>query len=102
MSHVTFPKPTPKVRERKPLRSKLSTIPRSVRDRALERAGRICQWCEVPGGSLVIHHKLLRSAGGPDQVENLVAVHGTCHTAIHSRPTEARRRGFIVGTGSNQ
>jgi 5-methylcytosine-specific restriction endonuclease McrA len=94
-------KPTPKERVRKPLRSKPNPIPTSVREEVLDRANRTCEWCGVPGGRLIIHHKLLRSQGGRHRVEDCAALHQNCHETAHRNPSEARRRGLIVGAGSN-
>lgn len=88
-------KPTPKVRERKLLKSRPHVIPESVRLAVLERDSYTCQWCEVPGGALDCHHVLARSQGGKDRAENLVAVHRLCHGQIHANPTMAKARGFL-------
>ena len=93
-------KPTPRRRDPKPLRSKPHVIPAPVKEDVLDRAGRVCEWCGVPGGRLIIHHKLLRSQGGRDRWQDCAAVHALCHTAIHAEPTEARRRGLIVAAGA--
>lgn len=95
-------KPTPRARERKPLRSKPHVIPSSVREKVLERANRTCEWCLVPGGKLIIHHKLLRSQGGRDRVEDCAALHQSCHETVHANPIAARLAGMIIGTGSNR
>jgi len=96
------PKPTPKPRTRKPLKAKPKRMPDDVREAVLDAAGRVCEWCGVPGGRLIVHHKLLRSQGGRDRVEDCAAVHAWCHLAIHIRPLEAQERGLIIGMGSNR
>lgn len=89
-------KPTPRVKVPKPLRSKPHVIPSSVRETVLEAAGRVCEWCEVPGGALDCHHVVRRSQGGNDQPNNLRAVHRICHSFIHEHPAEAKGRGFLA------
>jgi 5-methylcytosine-specific restriction endonuclease McrA len=96
------PKPTPVPRERKPLRAKPHRIPDSVREAVLDRAGRVCEWCRRPGGKLIVHHKLLRSQGGKDRLEDCAALHPLCHLYVHSNPYEAAERGLIVSMGSNR
>jgi 5-methylcytosine-specific restriction endonuclease McrA len=95
-------KPTPKVRERKALRAKLRRVSSSVKEHLFVRDNFTCQWCKVPGGALDAHHKLARSAGGSDKVANLVSLHRLCHMQVHANPSEARRRGLIVGAGAKE
>lgn len=48
------------------------------------------------------HHRRLRSQGGRDAVENLVAICPPCHQWAHTNPERARADGWIVpgvGTG---
>jgi 5-methylcytosine-specific restriction endonuclease McrA len=94
-------KPTPKAKVRKPLRGKMHRIPDSVREAVLDRAGRVCEWCHRPGGRLVIHHKVRRSQGGKNRIEDCVALHALCHLYVHSNPAEAQQRGMLVPVGSN-
>ena len=89
-------KPTPRVRERKPLKTKPHVIPWRVRMDVIERDDGTCQWCEVPGGALDCHHVIRRSQGGKDSIGNLVAVHRLCHSYIHEHPSEAKSRGFLA------
>ncbi len=41
-----------------------------------------------------VHHIVLRSAGGADTADNLIAVCRPCHDWIHANPAEARFRGW--------
>ena len=95
MSPAVF-KPTPRVRERKPLRSKPRPVNATAKALTHVRDGFLCQWCRVPGGALICHHRLRRSQGGKDIPAHMVSVHGLCHRAIHDNPAEAFRRGFLV------
>lgn len=74
---------------------------KNLREQVFER----CQgYCEKCGGSLpeswALHHRKLRSQGGKDSVQNLVALHHACHNmgtdAVHLNPASAVRDGFIV------
>ena len=96
MTSLAFPKPTPRVREKKRLTAKYRGIPQPVKKAVFARDRLTCQWCKVPGGALDAHHRLRRSQGGSDQGRFLVSVHRTCHRFIHEHPEEARRRGFLV------
>lgn len=56
--------------------------------------------CEFPGcGSEChhAHHVLPRSRGGPDTLENLIAVCFTHHQWIHAHPIDAGRLGLLRG-----
>ena len=89
-------KPTPKVRERKPLKSRPKVIDWRIRQQVSVRDDGVCQWCKVPGGALDAHHRLPRSRGGRDTLDCLVAIHRICHGHIHTHPAEALERGFLV------
>ncbi len=58
-------------------------------------------WCceiQAPGCTRNVehaHHAVLRSQGGPDTLENLIATCSSCHTYVHANPEWARGRGFI-------
>lgn len=89
-------KPTPRVKPRKPLKSRPHSIPSDVKLAVFEREGYLCGWCKVSGGALDAHHILPRSRGGRDVVSNLRPLHRLCHRAVHANPAEAKRRGFIA------
>lgn len=60
-----------------------------------------CGWCAKRIVHPAVHHRRLRSQGGDDAVDNLVALCAdTCHnvasTSVHQNVAEAIRRGFIV------
>ena len=98
---TAVPKPTPKARQPKRLQSRPHRIPDSVREAVLDAANRTCEWCHRPGGKLVVHHKLRRSQGGRDRVEDCAALHAICHLAVHVNVAEAQERGLLVAVGSN-
>jgi 5-methylcytosine-specific restriction endonuclease McrA len=84
------------VRQRKALKSKPRPVDRTAAADTFLRDGMTCQWCKVPGGKLVPHHRLRRSQGGRDVPAHLVSVHPLCHMYIHDHPAEAGERGFLV------
>ena len=89
-------KPTPRLKVRKPLKSRPHVIDWRLRWEVITRDKGTCQWCMVPGGALDCHHRLPRSRGGRDSLSVLVAVHRSCHRRIHEHPAEALERGFLV------
>ncbi len=68
-----------------------AVVPPALRREVLERDGHRCR---VSGcGStrfLAVHHLRPRQAGGPNRAENLVALCGSCHRAIHELGERAR------------
>lgn len=93
---TAVPKPTPVIREPKPLKGRPRPVDAKVARETFERDSWLCQWCKVPGGRLVPHHRFRRSAGGRDISEHMVSVHQLCHSYIHDHPFEAQERGFLV------
>lgn len=96
MSIEPIRKSTPRIKERRPLRSKPHVIPSRVKQALFEQYGYLCQWCLVDGGALDAHHVLPRSQGGKDQAGDLVPVHRLCHEQIHANPSLAKARGFLA------
>ena len=82
-----IPKPTPRPKVRKPLRSKPTGISPTLREAVFARDGYTCQHCKVPGGRLDPHHILPRGRGGKDTLANLVSLHRLCHDQVH-RPSD--------------
>ena len=89
-------KPTPVVKERKPLKSRPRPVNARAREATFARDDRTCQWCMVPGGAIVPHHRFRRSQGAPDSPHVMVTVHTICHDEIHRNVAEAKRRKFLV------
>ena len=62
----------------------------SVRRRVLERSGGVCELTEIPGfpmanGGVYLetHHIIPLSEGGPDTVENVIAITADAHRQVH-------------------
>ena len=63
-------------------------------------------YCEKCGNSLfesfALHHRKLKSRGGKDTVENLLALHHECHNfgtdAVHFNVALAEKHGWIVSS----
>lgn len=93
--HTRVPKPRPK-----PKPTRRATGPRwaALREVVLARAGHRCERCGegIRLATFECHHRRLRSQGGRDVVENLVAVCPDDHRWIHAHPTQARADGWIV------
>lgn len=80
------------------------SFPRAVADAVLERALDHCEACDWPAaGKMDMHHRLLRSQGGQDTVENLIWVHHLCHVlapySIHQNPARSYQLGHMVRSG---
>ena len=74
-----------------------------LRELVFSRSKGYCELCgtQLPEG-WAIHHRKLRSRGGKDEVENLVALHHTCHNtgtdSVHLNPKKATLKGFMVSS----
>lgn len=86
---------------RTPLRAKRRPgVPVSVRAVVAARsAGR----CELPrvthdctGVAVHLHHRLMRSQGGPDTAGNLLHVCHAGHHAIHANPARSYAEGWLI------
>ena len=74
---------------------------KSIRNIVLARCKGYCEKC---GGGLdenfALHHRKLRSRGGKDTPDNLVALHHECHNlgtnSVHLNIKMATERGLIV------
>jgi hypothetical protein len=81
-------------------------VDKRLRELVFQRSEGYCQWC---GGSLslswAIHHRKLKSQGGKDTADNLIALHHECHNlgthAVHLNVALACERGFIVRSWLN-
>lgn len=75
-----------------------------LRRRVFDRAGWACEAraalgsvCDTaPSGVLEAHHRLMRSQGGPDTEENLVAVCAGHHREIHANPARSYDLGLLI------
>jgi hypothetical protein len=76
----------------------------ALREAVWVRASGSCERCGVTlGNTFALHHRLLRSRGGRDELPNLVALHHHCHNlgtdSVHLNPRKATEDGFMVPTG---
>ena len=60
-------------------------ITKKMRQKVLDRAGRLCEVCRGPGDfrGLAIHHKVMKSRGGKDELDNLILLCGRHHSEVH-------------------
>jgi hypothetical protein len=78
-------------------------LSKELREQVLSRAEGYCEFC---GNGLpevfALHHRKLKSRGGKDTVDNLIAVHHSCHNgstnAIHFNVALSESTGHIVPT----
>lgn len=78
----------------------------NLRELLFDRCSGYCERCGIPlAESWAMHHRLLKSRGGKDEITNVVALHHHCHNlgtnSVHLNPAEATRQGFMVPSGSN-
>lgn len=76
-----------------------------TRKLVMERAGGQCEarfavMCELAYG-WNCHHRKMRSQGGGNELENLLAVCDECHRLIHARPEDAYARGLLLHAGDD-
>lgn len=84
----------------------MSKVFAELRELALLRCGGYCEKCANPlPESWALHHRQLKSRGGKDVIENLVALHHGCHNldtdSVHLNPSEAHDKGLMVGSWQN-
>lgn len=79
------------------------------RQAAFERAGYRCEMVTDDDGhptpcerttDLHPHHRLRRSQGGSDELENLVILCAQCHRFVHDYPEYAVLNGWLVSSSS--
>jgi hypothetical protein len=64
----------------------------------LERAGYRCEICRVAPIEHR-HHRLRRSQGGTNELDNLLALCHTHHEYVHRNPAESYRQGWLLSAG---
>jgi hypothetical protein len=77
-----------------------------LRERVLMRCGGYCEKC---GGGLeesfALHHRKLKSRGGKDTIDNLLALHHQCHNlgtnSVHLNVKIAEENGWIISAYKN-
>jgi len=78
-------------------------FPKGLRELVLARCEGYCEKCGygLPE-SFALHHRKLKSRGGKDTVENLIALHHGCHNgntdAVHFNIALSESTGHIVST----
>jgi 5-methylcytosine-specific restriction endonuclease McrA len=69
-----------------------------VEDLVRARAAGLCERCGRGVMQADMHHRKLRSRGGPDSASNLVHICRRCHNWIHENPAAATTDGWMVGS----
>ena len=76
---------------------------KQARDEVKNRANLRCEirvWDICEGRVHQIHHKLRRSQGGTNDLDNLLAACNSCHQYAHDHPVEAYAKGWLIRSGS--
>lgn len=78
----------------------------SLRELILARCKGYCEFCGLAlSENFALHHRKLRSRGGKDTIDNLVALHHECHNlgtnSVHMNIKKATDTGHIVPTRQN-
>jgi 5-methylcytosine-specific restriction endonuclease McrA len=100
LKRTAFKREPHQVPRKKPRRK---DIPKAIRDAVWARSGGMCEGrvsihCRSYAGP--IHHRWMRSQGGPDTMENLLHLCTPCHIWVHHAGQEAYDRGFLLRAGS--
>jgi hypothetical protein len=72
-----------------------------LREKVLTRCSGYCELCGFGlNDTFALHHRKLRSRGGKDTLDNLIALHHECHNlgnnAVHANIKSATETGHIV------
>lgn len=76
---------------------------KQARDEVKNRASLRCEirvWDICEGRVHQIHHRLRRSQGGSNDVDNLLAACNSCHAYCHDNPTESYAKGWLIRSES--
>lgn len=75
-------KPKPKLLEKRAAKQDEGKAWRKARITVLDRDKHVCRACGSKHG-LDVHHVIMRSLGGSDDVANLIALCRDCHSSVH-------------------
>jgi hypothetical protein len=94
------------IQRRTPLRSgtkrmkplKRAPMSKSLRQEVYDRSQGLCDrhGLALSEDAWHAHHRKLRTRGGQDSMENLVALCPPCHDLVHANPLYAEETGFMV------
>lgn len=73
--------------------------PQEVKDAVWRRSGGMCEAGVAEGCrkyAAHIHHRLMRSQGGPDTLANAWHLCSVCHAYIHDHPQESYEAGWLI------
>ncbi len=73
-----------------------TTLDKAVAEAVIARAGGYCDRCGEVLTGYHLHHRKMKSQGGPDTVTNLMVVSPACHAWIHANPRESYTRGWLI------
>jgi hypothetical protein len=83
----------------KPMKAKAKAVPKDVYQQVLARDGGCVARLLVPevrcAGRIDPHHALMRSQGGKDTLEDLIAVCRAHHDYIHANPARSYELGLL-------
>ena len=79
---VPQPKAAPKLIKKRKAKKDEDKAWRKARIAVLDRDKHVCRACGSKHG-LDVHHVVMRSLGGSDEAENLIALCRDCHQSVH-------------------
>lgn len=73
----------------------------ALREAVISRCQNYCEMCgNALTNTFALHHRKLKSRGGKDTLDNLIALHHKCHNlgteSVHLNIKMATERGYIV------
>jgi 5-methylcytosine-specific restriction endonuclease McrA len=86
---VPQPKTKPKLLEKRAVKADEGKAWRKARIVVLDRDKHVCRACGSKHG-LDVHHVVMRSLGGSDEPENLIALCRECHQSVHGHVLKLR------------
>jgi 5-methylcytosine-specific restriction endonuclease McrA len=86
---IGFPKPRPRYYEKQDAELERQKNWKKLAVAVTKRDGKNCRVCGVAHG-LDLHHLLMRSLGGKDELMNLAWICWDCHKAIHGHALKVR------------
>lgn len=87
------------IKRGKPIKSKIKSVPKDIYQQVLDRDGGCVARSLIPDvrcvGRIDPHHALMKSQGGQDTLDDLIAVCRSHHDYIHANPAISYELGLL-------